>query len=103
MIISMLEKSKLNYIDKKAFHDEDLLNVTNFNIDTLNLDNINSINNELVIGYLNKNINNNSEYSISVPYIKRLIENKSFIENELNIPINHYKKSLYLKIKNFKL
>ena len=92
---------KLNYIDKK-FNDEDLLNVTNFNIDTLNLDNINSINNELVIGYLNKNINNNYTYYISVPYIKRLIENKSFIENELNKPINHYKNFLNNeKILNF--
>ena len=84
---------KLNYIDKKI-NDESLLDTTNFNIDTMNLDNINSINNELVIGYLDRNINNNYTYYISVPYIKRLIENNLLIENELNKPINHYKNFL---------
>ena len=81
---------KLINIDKK-YTDKLLLNDKDFNIDKIDIDKITSINNELVIGYLDRNYDNNYTYYISVPYIKRLIENDLFIENELNNPINHYK------------
>ena len=74
------------YTDKSLFNDD-----SNFSIDKIDIDKISSINNELVIGYLDRNNNNNYTYYISVPYITRLIENDLYIENELNNPINHYK------------
>ena len=48
---------KLGYIDKK-YNNESSLDETNINIDTIDFNNIESINNELVIGYFHRNITN---------------------------------------------
>ena len=82
--------NKLSYIDKK-YNNESLLDETNINMNNIDLNNIESINNELVIGYFDRNIVSNYTYYMSVLYMNRLIETNSFLENELNKPINHYR------------
>ena len=75
--------NKLNFIDK--IYNKPLTTNTN-----IKLTDITSINNELVIGYYDRNITNNYLYYIGVEHINKLIENNGLIENELNNPISNY-------------
>ena len=80
--------NKLSFIDKQ-YTNESLLpeKIIYKNID---LSNIENINNELVIGYFDRNTSNNYTYNIGVNKMERLIDSNVLIENELNRPINHY-------------
>lgn len=80
--------NKLGFIDKQ-YTKESLLPEKIIYKD-IDLSNIENINNELVIGYFDRNTTNNYTYNINVDKMERLIENNILIENELNRPINHY-------------
>lgn len=80
--------NKLAFIDKKYNNEQNLDEKIVYN--NIDLENIESINNELVIGYFDRNTINNYTYNISPEKLNRMIENNILIENELNRPINHY-------------
>lgn len=76
------ESSNLENINKKSL----IQTITNIH------EHVDSINeNELVIGFFNRNKNKNYTYYVSPSFFKKIINSNIVLENEYNKPINSYK------------